>query len=97
VKGRLDEENIADKRILIDAVISLTNAFKEAGYNPPSSIRVDKRAFDKLLEEAAPLYNSINVKDSITNHEISIAGIIKIVLEKNENEVNAIKDQKVQT
>ncbi len=51
--------------MLLDAVTSLIDAFKQAGYNSPTSIQVDKRAFDKLLEEASKLYSSINVKNSI--------------------------------
>lgn len=54
-----------DTDMLLDAVTSLIDAFKQAGYNSPTSIQVDKRAFDKLLEEASKLYSSINVKNSI--------------------------------
>jgi len=58
---------------------------------PPVSIRVDKVAFDELLEEASKLYSSINVKDSIANQGFSIAGIINIVLAGGKNkEVNEI-------
>ena len=61
-KRGLNQENLVDTSILLDAVISLINTFKHAGYNPPINIRVDKRAFDKLLEEASKLYSSINIK-----------------------------------
>jgi ribosomal protein L44E len=79
-KGRLNQEDSLDTDMLLDAVTSLINAFKQAGYNSPTSIQVDKRAFDKLLEEASKLYSSINVKDSVANQEFSIAGIINIVI-----------------
>ena len=79
-KRGLNQENLVDTSILLDAVISLINTFKHAGHNPPINIRVDKRAFDKLLEEASRLYSSINVKNSITNQGFSIADIINIVL-----------------
>ncbi|HZD36264.1 MAG TPA: hypothetical protein VE130_13770 [Nitrososphaeraceae archaeon] len=79
---RLNQENLVDASVLLDAIISLTGAFKEAGYNPPTNIQVNKRAFDKLLEEASNLYSSINVKDSITNKQFSIANTINIVLEE---------------
>jgi hypothetical protein len=47
---------------------------------PQSGINIDKLAFDELLEEASKLYSSINVRDSISNQEFSIAGVIKIFL-----------------
>jgi predicted house-cleaning NTP pyrophosphatase (Maf/HAM1 superfamily) len=97
VKEKLEEENLADTSILIDAVTTLINSFKQAGYNPPTSIRVDKQTFDKLLEEASQLYSSINVKDSITNHEFSIASITNIVLEEEKNEdINEYHDSEKQ-
>lgn len=65
-----------DTSLLLDAVTSLIDAFKQAGHNLPISIRVDNRAFNRLLDEASKLYNSINVKDSIANQELSIANII---------------------
>src|ERR671910_2985837 len=83
-KGRLNQEDSLDTDMLLDAVTSLINAFKQAGYNSPTSIQVDKRAFDKLLEEASKLYSSINVKDSIANQEFSIANILNIVLDMKE-------------
>ena len=57
-KGSLNRDNFVDTSLLLDAVTSLIDAFKQAGYNPPVSIRVDKQAFDKLLEEASKLYSS---------------------------------------
>ena len=84
-KRGLDEENFVDTSILLDAVTSLINTFKQAGYNPPINIQVDKLTFDELLEEASKLYSSINVKDSIVNQEFSIAGIINIVLAGGKN------------
>jgi hypothetical protein len=79
-KRRLNEVNFVDTSILLDAVTSLISTFKQAGYTPPINIQVDKLAFDKLLDEASKLYSSINVKDSIVNQELSIAGIINIVI-----------------
>lgn len=84
-KRGLNQENLVDTSILLDAVISLINTFKHAGYNPPINIRVDKRAFDKLLEEASKLYSSINIKNLITNQGFSIADSINIVLEGEKN------------
>jgi hypothetical protein len=84
-KRGLDEENFVYTSILLDAVTSLINTFKQAGYNPPINIQVDKLTFDELLEEASKLYSSINVKDSIVNQEFSIAGIINIVLAGGKN------------
>ena len=52
-KGRLKQENFVDTSLLLDAVTSLIDAFNQAGYNSPTSIQVDKKAFDKLLEEAS--------------------------------------------
>jgi predicted RNA-binding Zn-ribbon protein involved in translation (DUF1610 family) len=83
-KGRLNQEDSLDTGMLLDTVTSLIDAFKQAGYNSPTSIQVDKRAFDKLLEEASELYSSINVKNSIANNEFSLANIIKIALEVEE-------------
>ena len=83
-KKKLNQENFVDISLLLDAVTSLIDSFKQAGYNPPISIKVDKRAFDRLLEEASKLYSSINVKDSIANQEFSIANILNIVLDMKE-------------
>ena len=66
-EGGLKQENFVDTSLLLDAVTSLIDAFNQAGYNSPTSIQVDKKAFDKLLEEASKLYSSINVKDSVAN------------------------------
>jgi folate-binding Fe-S cluster repair protein YgfZ len=91
-KGRLNQEDSLDTGMLLDAVTSLIDTFKQAGYNSPTIIQVDKRAFDKLLEEASKLYSSINVKNSIANNEFSLANIIKIALEE-EKEVDIQLDQ----
>jgi len=64
-KGSLNRDNFVDASLLLDAITSLIDAFKQAGYNPPVSIRVDKQAFDTLLEETSKLYTTDNVKDSI--------------------------------
>lgn len=93
-KGRVDQEDSLDTGMLLDAVTSLIDAFKQTGYNSPISIQVDKRAFDKLLEEASKLYSSINVKNSIANNEFSLANIIKIALEEEKEEINAHQKQK---
>ena len=86
-KGSLNRDNFVDTSLLLDAVTSLIDAFKQAGYNPPVSIRVDKQAFDKLLEEASKQYSSVNVKDSIANKEFSLVNILNIVLEGEKEEV----------
>ena len=93
-KGRLKQENFVDTSLLLDAVTSLIDAFKQAGYNSPTSIQVDKKAFDKLLEEASNLYSSINVKDSIANKKFSLVNIINIVLEEEKEEIDAHQKQK---
>jgi hypothetical protein len=93
-KGRLNQEDSLDTGMLLDAVTSLIDAFKQAGYNSPTSIQVDKRVFDKLLEEASKLYSSINVKNSIVHNEFSLANIIKIVLEEEKEEIDAHQKQK---
>jgi hypothetical protein len=85
-KERLNQENFVDTSLLLDAVTSLIDAFKQAGYNPPITIQVDKKAFDKLLEETSNLYSSINVKSSIVNQEFSLANIVNIVLDKEETD-----------
>jgi predicted RNA-binding Zn-ribbon protein involved in translation (DUF1610 family) len=93
-EGRLNQENFVDTSLLLDAVTSLIDAFKQAGYNSPISIQVDKKAFDKLLEEASKLYSSINVKDSIANKKFSLVNIINIVLEEEKEEIDAHQKQK---
>jgi hypothetical protein len=50
-------ESIYSQSVLSNAIIKLANAFREAGYNPPSKIEVDSQTFDKLLAEAMELYN----------------------------------------
>jgi hypothetical protein len=92
-KRRMNRENLVDTTILLDTVTSLIDAFKQAGYNPPTSIRVDKQAFTELLEEASKLYSSINVKDSIINNEFSLVNIIKIICEEKEEEVDSQQEQ----
>jgi hypothetical protein len=86
-KRDVEQENIMDNNVLTDAVTSFINSFKQAGYNPPISIQVDKRTFDKLLQEASELYSSINIKDSIENQEFSIANIIKVIFKEEKNDV----------
>jgi hypothetical protein len=71
-------ENIYSESILSDAIITLANAFKEAGYNPPIKIEVDSQTFDKLLAEAMKLYD-IDSKKAIIERKLSIADIITIV------------------
>ena len=93
-KGRLKQENFVDTSLLLDAVTSLIDAFNQAGYNSPTSIQVDKKAFDKLLEEASKLYSSINVKDSVANKKFSLVNIINIVLEEEKEEIDAHQKQK---
>jgi hypothetical protein len=73
-------ESIYCKSILTDAVITLANVFKEAGYDPPSKIEVDSQTFDKLLAESMKLYN-IDTKKAIVEREFSIADIITITEE----------------
>ena len=82
--------------LLLDAVTSLIDAFNQSGYNSPTSIQVDKKAFDKLLEEASKLYSSINVnkKFSIANKKFSLVNIINIVLEEDKEEIDAHQKQK---
>ena len=66
---------------MTDAVITLANVFKEAGYDPPSKIEVDSQTFDKLLAESMKLYN-IDSKKAIVEREFSIADIITIAEEQ---------------
>ena len=73
-------DSIYSKSILTDAVITLANVFKEAGYDPPSKIEVDSQTFDKLLAESMKLYN-IDTKKAIVEREFSIADIITITEE----------------
>ena len=71
-------ESIYSQSVLSNAIIKLANAFKEAGYNPPSKIEVDSQTFDKLLAEAMELYN-IDSKIAIIERKFSIADTIAIV------------------
>jgi hypothetical protein len=64
--------------MLSNAIITLANAFREAGYNPPNKIEVDSQTFDKLLAEAMELYN-IDSKIAIIERKFSIADTIAIV------------------
>ena len=70
-------ESIYSQSILSNAIIKLANAFREAGYNPPSKIEVDSQTFDKLLAEAMELYN-IDSKIAIIERKFSIADTIAI-------------------
>jgi hypothetical protein len=71
-------ESVYSQSVLSNAIIKLANAFREAGYNPPSKIEVDSQTFDKLLAEAMELYN-IDSKIAITERKFSIADTIAIV------------------
>ena len=71
-------ESVYSQSVLSNAIIKLANAFKEAGYNPPSKIEVDSQTFDKLLAEAMELYN-IDSKIAIIERKFSIADTIAIV------------------
>ena len=71
-------EIIYGQSVLSNAIIKLANAFREAGYNPPSKIEVDSQTFDKLLAEAMELYN-IDSKIAIIERKFSIADTIAIV------------------
>ena len=71
-------ESIYSQSVLSNAIIKLANAFREAGYNPPSKIEVDSQTFDKLLAEAMELYN-IDSKIAIIERKFSIADTIVIV------------------
>jgi hypothetical protein len=71
-------ESIYSQSVLSNAIIKLANAFREAGYNPPSKIEVDSQTFDKLLAEAMELYN-IDSKIAIIERKFSIADTIAIV------------------
>ena len=70
-------ESIYSQSVLSNAIIKLANAFREAGYNPPSKIEVDSQTFDKLLAEAMELYN-IDSKIAIIERKFSIADTIAI-------------------
>lgn len=70
-------ENIINRSVLTEGILALANYFKEHGFNPPISIKVDKLAFDKILAESAELYN-IDSKNAITEHEFSISDVIMI-------------------
>ena len=74
-------ESIYSKSILTDAIISLANVFKEAGFDPPTKIEVDSQTFDKLLAESMKLYN-IDSKKAIVERKFSIADIITITEEQ---------------
>jgi hypothetical protein len=74
-------ESIYSKSILTDAIISLANVFKEAGFDPPTKIEVDSQTFDKLLAESMKLYN-VDSKKAIVERKFSIADIITITEEQ---------------
>jgi hypothetical protein len=82
-------ESIYSKSILTDAIISLANVFKEAGFDPPSKIEVDSQTFDKLLAESMKLYN-IDSKKAIVERKFSIADIITIT-EEQQSSVNQLR------
>ena len=74
-------ESIYSKSVLTDAIISLANVFKEAGFDPPTKIQVDSQTFDKLLAESMKLYD-IDSKKAIVERKFSIADIITITEEQ---------------
>jgi hypothetical protein len=76
----MSESIDSGQRILIDSIITLANAFKEAGCSPPRKLEVDSQTFDKLLAEAMELYN-IDSKKAIVERVFSIANIITIIEE----------------
>jgi hypothetical protein len=82
-------ESIYSKSILTDAIISLANVFKEAGFDPPTKIEVDSQTFDKLLAESMKLYD-IDSKKAIVERKFSIADIITIT-EEQQSSVNQLR------
>jgi hypothetical protein len=82
-------ESIYSKSILTDAIISLANVFKEAGFDPPTKIEVDSQTFDKLLAESMKLYN-VDSKKAIVERKFSIADIITIT-EEQQSSVNQLR------
>lgn len=63
--------------VLTDALITLAQAFKEAGVNPPKKIEVDSPTFNKLLSEAMMLYN-IDSKKAVSEREFRLSDIFLI-------------------
>jgi len=82
-------ESIYSKSVLTDAIISLANVFKEAGFDPPTKIEVDSQTFDKLLAESMKLYD-IDSKKAIVERKFSIADIIAIT-EEQQSSVNQLR------
>jgi len=82
-------ESIYSKSVLTDAIISLANVFKEAGFDPPTKIQVDSQTFDKLLAESMKLYD-IDSKKAIVERKFSIADIIAIT-EEQQSSVNQLR------
>jgi hypothetical protein len=82
-------ESIYSKSVLTDAIISLANVFKEAGFDPPTKIQVDSQTFDKLLAESMKLYD-IDSKKAIVERKSSIADIIAIT-EEQQSSVNQLR------
>jgi hypothetical protein len=82
-------ERIYGKSVLTDAIISLANVFKEAGFDPPTKIEVDSQTFDKLLAESMKLYD-IDSKKAIVERRFSIADIITIT-EEQQSSVNQLR------
>jgi hypothetical protein len=82
-------ESIYSKSILTDAIISLANVFKEAGFDPPTKMEVDSQTFDKLLAESMKLYN-VDSKKAIVERKFSIADIITIT-EEQQSSVNQLR------
>jgi hypothetical protein len=82
-------ESIYSKSVLTDAIISLANVFKEAGFDPPTKIQVDSQTFDKLLAESMKLYD-IDSKKAIVERKFSIADIIAIT-EEQQSSLNQLR------
>jgi hypothetical protein len=53
------------QRILIDSIITLANAFTEAGCSPPRKLEVDSQTFDKLLAEALECKEMENLDNGV--------------------------------
>ena len=70
-------DNVINRTVLTDGIFALANYFREQGFNPPTSIVVDKLTFEKILSESAELYN-IDSREAIVKHEFSISDMIVI-------------------
>ena len=68
-EGRLKQENFVDTSLLLDAVTPLIDAFNQAGYNSPTSIQVDKKAFDRLLFYDSRVNSIMNFNYRLWHHK----------------------------